>query len=125
LVCRALGAGLLLSILAGFVQISRMNSREHSDVLPLLELWGASAFKVRVPAMLGGGLLGLSAGAFAAAVWTSFVPELVLHLKSLSPLLGEMANPARVSAVALLACGLLLGAMGGSLGVSSREGHAA
>ena len=115
-VSRGLSFALLLAILAGVVQVSRMNAHLHADVMPILRLLGAGSFGMRAPSIFGGVFIGLMGGVFAAAAWAFFVPDLIAQLRALSPLLATLPRPSSVSIGVLAALGTLLGVLGGILG---------
>ena len=118
-VCKALGLALILAILTGITQVSRMNAHLQADVLPILRLWGAGRFAIRAPAILGGLLLGVIAAGFASLAWWGFVPDLVTHLRSLSPMLATLPAPSAGAMAVLTVLGVGLGMLGGALGAST------
>ena len=109
-----LSLGLCFSLLAGLIQLSKINSFVQADALSILRLWGAGHLTLKMPRILtsltSGGLGGLVAG----VAWLLAAPWLNFRVKALSPMFADIQLPQLQLAIALFLIGVVLGLLAGA-----------
>lgn len=111
-----LGAGLLIAMLTGLFQLSRMNGHLHRETRSLLNLWGAGPLTIRIPQIGSSLIVGILGGLTAAFSWNTFGTLLARQVRLLSPLLSEMPIPSTLMIVLMVGGGTVLGLLSGILG---------
>jgi len=105
--------GLILALLTGLLQLARMNSQMHEDVISFLRLWGSGRGAARAPGLLAGMSIGFVGGWVAFSGWILGSRWLASHIRALSPLFSDMALPRLEWAALLWIAGILLGLLSG------------
>jgi hypothetical protein len=113
-VSRLLALGMAVALLTGLIHLARMNAFLHSEALALLRLWGAGELTLRAPGALTALLVGLIGGTLACVGWLAGSQWLVSQVRELSPMLREMAPATANFGFALMAAGIVSGALAGA-----------
>lgn len=112
-VLRFLILGITLVLLGGLVQLVRLNSHLHQDVLSMMKLWGAKQLSLKAPMIVSGAIVGFWGGAVAAVTWLFVGTWVGVELRSLTPMLGDLPAAHPGLSVALWAAALALGTLSG------------
>lgn len=115
-VARVLVVGLLMALLTGLIHLARTNSYIHQDAVALMKLWGASFTLQKMPELLSGILVGMLGGAVAGIGWITIGTRLSSHIRSLSPLLKDMASLPVYFPFVLILVGGVIGLIAGWVG---------
>lgn len=117
LVSRAMAVGLLLALLTGMLHLARVHAQFHGAAHSILELWGASSVRSKIPSAFSGILVG-TLGGFGASLLILFTaPALKTGLGQFSPMLAGLTPIHPLLAGAALGLGMMVGVFCGFAGV--------
>ncbi len=108
-ITKALIIGLVLALLTGLMQMARINSSIHQEVMSMMKQWGASPIQIRLPRLLSGMSVGLVGGVLATTAWFLGVGTFAAHVRDFSPLVKTLVAPAPIYGFVFLGIGLFLG----------------